>query len=68
MTNQIENMFYRVNDNGDADILNSEDGSRVTRIDASVYPVGSLVSARYEHPEGIVLSINDAEAIGIAAE
>lgn len=61
-------MFYRTNENGDAMILNAEDGSRVTRIDAGVYPVGSSVSARYEHAGGIVLTVSDAESIGIQAE
>lgn len=61
-------MFYRRNDDGNAVIMWAEDGSAVTRIDADVYPVGSELSARYEHPEGIVLSINDAERIGIHAE
>lgn len=61
-------MLYRVNENGDADILHADDGSVITRIDANVYPVGSWVSARHEHPDGIVLTVADAESIGIRAE
>lgn len=61
-------MFYRVNENGDAVVLNCEDGSAVTKIDADVYPVGSAFSTRYEHAEGIVLTVSDAESIGIQAE
>ena len=67
MTN-VENMFYRVNADGNAEILDFIDGSWITRIDASVYPIGSSLSARYEHPEGIVLTIADAELIGIRPE
>jgi hypothetical protein len=60
-------MFYRINDDGNAIILH-ESGEMVTRIDANVYPVGSDLSARYEHPEGIVLTIADAEKLGIEVE
>jgi hypothetical protein len=57
--------FYRKNDYGDAVILRASDGSAATRINANVYPVMSGLSARYEHPGGIVLTIADAEKIGI---
>ena len=60
-------MFYRINENGNAVILN-DDGTAVTRIDANVYPVGSGLSARHEHAEGIVLTVADAQKIGIEAE
>jgi hypothetical protein len=60
-------MFYRINDDGNAIIL-EDDGSIVTRIDANVYPVGSNCSARYEHPEGITLTIEDAQRLGIEVE
>jgi hypothetical protein len=42
-----------------------EDGVSVNRLDDVVYPVGSNVSALYEHPEGIVLSKSDAEKLKI---
>ena len=32
------------------------------------YPVGSELSARYEHPEGITLRPHDAEKLGIEIE
>jgi len=41
------------------------------RMDCSgVYPVGSdgSHSVRYEHPEGIVISRNDAQRIGLEIE
>jgi hypothetical protein len=67
MTNTTE-MFYRVTENGDAAILWAESGEPVTKVDASVYPVGSSLSARYEHADGIVLTVADAESIGIQGE
>lgn len=63
----IAGMFYRINDDGDAVVLHT-DGTAVTRIDASVYPVNSKVSARHEHLGGIVLSMGDVEALGIPHE
>jgi len=60
-------MFYRVNENGNAVVfLNS--GESVTTIDANVYPVDSYLSARYEHAGGIILTVSDAENIGVKGE
>ena len=59
--------FFRTNLDGDAEIF-CESGEIVTRIDASVYPVGSSLSARYEQPQGITLTIEDAEKLGIVKE
>ncbi len=60
-------MFYRIDENGNARIL-YESGEPVTRIDANVYPIDSSLSTRYEHPNGIVLTIADAEKLGIEVE
>jgi len=60
-------MFYRVDKNGDAQIFNN-DGSVATRIDENVYPIGSKLGAKYEHVNGIILSVEDAEKIEIMAE
>ena len=51
-------------------ILHAEDGYPVTRIPGAhtVYPVGSSLSCEWEHPEGIVLSQEDAEKLGIEIE
>lgn len=68
MSKQLENLFYRLNDQGNAVILYADTGEAVTRIEANIYPVGSNLSAAYEHPEGIVLSVADAERIGIRSE
>ena len=63
-------MFYRINENGNAVILN-DSGTLVTSLTRPlpcVYPIGSNVSAYYEHPEGIVLTVDDAKKCGIEAE
>lgn len=43
----------------------TDDGRTATRLDANVYPVGSSFSARYEHPEGIILLPGDAARLGL---
>jgi hypothetical protein len=60
--------FGRALPNGDIAVLHAEEGEPATRLDAAVYPVGADVSARYEHPAGIVLTRADASAIGIEIE
>lgn len=66
--NTTANMFGRINAEGNVDVLMIEDGAAVTRIDANVYPVGSQLSARYEHPDGIVLTAADAKTTGLTIE
>lgn len=61
-------IFGRINNDGNVAILYAEDGAAVTRLDANVYPVGSELSVRYEHPEGIVLTRSDAAKLGIKIE
>lgn len=61
-------IFGRLACNGTVSVLYAEDGLPVTQLDASVYPVGSNLSARYEHPAGIVLTVEDATALGIEIE
>lgn len=56
--------FGRVDSNGNVRVFHSS-GEAATRIDANVYPVGSDLSARYEHPDGIVLTSEDAKRLGI---
>ena len=63
---KMNRMFYRI-ENGNARIFH-ETGEVVTRIDANVYPIDSNCSARYTHPDGIVLTIADAKKLGIEAE
>ncbi len=63
-------IFGRINESGNVDILHAEDGGTVTRIDEciTVYPVGSDRSTAYEHAEGIVLTVNDAKRLRISIE
>jgi hypothetical protein len=51
-------------------ILHAEDGDLVTRIPGAhtIYPVGSNKSCEWEHPEGIVLTQEDTEKLGIEVE
>ncbi len=67
--NNTNEMFYRIDENGNAQIFNN-DGSTATQINANVYVVGSdgSKSVRYEHPEGIFLTVEDAEKIGVHRE
>ena len=65
--NAINTLFGRINENGNVTVFET-DGSTATRVDANVYPVGSNLSARYEHAEGIELTVADAEKIGLMIE
>jgi hypothetical protein len=60
--------FGRLDEAGNVCTLHASDGLPATRLDASVYPVGSQLSARYEHAEGIVLERADADRHGIEIE
>ncbi len=64
-----EAIFGRVNVDGDIDLL-YKSGERITRLEnwSGVYPVGSRLSCAYEHPEGIVLSRENAEDLEIEIE
>ena len=57
-------MFARKNDDGNYEIFEN-DGSAATKIDANVYPVGSNFSTRFEHADGIVLTMSDVEKLKI---
>ena len=64
----MNGFFGRINEDGNVVVLHVEDGAVATRLDCSVYPVGSQVSARYEHPAGITLNVADAKRIGLDIE
>ncbi|AKF89466.1 hypothetical protein E4898_02155 [Salmonella enterica subsp. enterica serovar Anatum] len=64
----INEVFGRINSEGNVDILFADSGESVTRLDANVFPVGSDFGARYDHPEGITLTRADAESLGIDIE
>lgn len=61
-------VFGRLNADGNVDVLYVETGESVTRLEISVYPVGSPLSARYDHAEGLTLTVADAERIGLEIE
>ncbi|WP_154974937.1 hypothetical protein [Klebsiella grimontii] len=68
MTTSISEVFGRINAEGNVDILFVEDGYPVTLLDADAYPVNSDLSVRYDHSEGITLTLEDARNIGIDIE
>lgn len=66
---QLNNeIFARKNKQGNYAILWAETGEPITRLDANVYPVGSELSARHEHPRGIILTHDDVVKLGISTE
>ncbi len=67
-SDQYGKFFGRLDGRGNVAVLHVEDGAAATRLDAAVYPIGSQLSARYEHPEGIVLSRADAKSLGLEIE
>ncbi len=70
--------FGRYDAHGNVMVMHVEDGSPATRLDASVYPVQYLgenactrtgdLSARYEHPNGITLTPEDAACLDLEIE
>jgi hypothetical protein len=65
----LRDIFGRINENGNVDVLNIEDGSFVTQIKIdNLYPVGSNLSSYYEHAEGIEITREDAGRIGLEIE
>lgn len=67
-TDKYGEFFGRLDEHGNVVVLHVAEGEAATRLDTSVYPVGSELSARYEHPAGIVLSRADADRLGIEIE
>ena len=64
----FDKIFGKINDDGNVALFYAEDGETVTSLNESIYPVGSELSARYEHPQGVVISIEDAKLLGIEIE
>ena len=63
-------LCYRRNADGDAVVLHRQNLTPCTRLEGvrGLYPVGSRRSVEHEHPEGIVLSIEDAERLGLRSD
>ena len=60
----ISKFFGRINATGTVDVFHV-DGGAATRLDANLYPVGSMFSTRCEHPGGITLHLIDAKRVGL---
>ncbi len=65
-----DGLFGRLTPEGYVAVLHQESGEAATRMDNNLYPVEGdpSLSVRYEHPEGIVISRQDAERIGLWIE
>jgi hypothetical protein len=62
-------VFGRAMADGTIAVLHVSTGEPVTRMDVDqVYPVGSPLSVKYEHPQGLVLRRADAERMGLEIE
>lgn len=69
-SDQYGEFFGRTNEDGGVEVLHVEDGTAATRMDCSLYTVDSdgSKSVRYEHTDGIVITREDAEKIGLEIE
>ena len=62
--------FGRLRDDRNVDVLYVDSGEKVTQVEEwnTIHPIKSRFSCAWEHPEGIVLSIEDAEELGLEIE
>lgn len=68
MTN-LNEVFGKLNNDGNVDILYINDGDKVTRLNVDgVYPVNSALSTRHEHANGIVLTVDQCKSLNIEIE
>lgn len=58
-------MFYTVNKQGNA-VLFEDDGTIVTYLQELICLRGGLTTPKYECPEGVVLTVEEAERLGIS--
>lgn len=63
-----DTIYARKTDNGYLLIAGDDVLTRFENGDPVVYPVGSDVSAHYEHPSGIILTLDDVKKCGIEVE
>ena len=69
MSANLNEVFGRINNDGNVDILDINDGDRVTRLNVDgIYPVNSLLSTKYEHTHGIILLMDQCKTLNIAIE
>jgi hypothetical protein len=60
-------IYAKQNENGNYDILDSEDGCPITRLE-NCWPLDSELSGLYEHPAGIKLDLEQVEKLNIPIE
>lgn len=65
---RYDKLFARKRTDENYDILFEKDGESVTQLDYNEYPVGSELSVRYEHPEGIVFTAEQVAKNNIEIE
>ena len=66
---QLNEIFGQLDSQGNVGLFFIESGEHVTRLDSDgIYPVDADVSTKYEHPEGIVITVDDANRLGIEVE
>lgn len=72
MRAQINEVYGKLNANGNVSLLYVDDGYPVTRLDTEgferIYPANSDLSTDWEHPEGIVLTLSDCHHLKIDVE
>lgn len=71
--NDGEAIFGRRTEDGNVAILFAADGLAVTRMQrgdypGGIWPVGSDLGCGYEHPNGIILTEDDARKLGVEIE
>ena len=68
---QKQEIFGISNDDNTVSLYHCECGEAVTRLDEDmpmVWPVNSDLSGYYEHPNGIIITLDTANSIGLAIE
>jgi len=64
---ELKDFFGRINSDGNIQVFELDGIATRMPID-NLYPIDSSFSVLYEHPEGIVISLDDAEKIGLEYE
>lgn len=67
---RLDEVFGKINENGNVDILYKNSGESVTRLETekSIYPCNSSLSIRYEHINGIQLTVEQCNSLNIEIE
>jgi hypothetical protein len=69
MLAKLNEVFGRMRNDDNVDILYINDGERVDQMNVDgVYPVSSQFSARYSHVGGIILTVEQCQLLNIEIE